>query len=136
MSWILKTWIWITFLRHKKTLPSESNMVNPKFKFEWMSGAFIWEDEGLWEHRSHHFSGAFKYVIKHRMQLIAGSENDTGFMRSKKFDKQIFEMARKHFPNWVGFDVSRCSFDSNLANRIKRIEKVEEWRMRRLTDDV
>jgi hypothetical protein len=25
-------------------------------------------------------------------------------MRSKSFDKNIFEMAKKYFPHWIGFD--------------------------------
>ena len=70
---------------------------------EGMSGAFIWEDEGLWEHTNHHLINAFKYVIHHRIKLIVGPENDVGVMRSKKFDRQIFEMAKKYFPNWIGF---------------------------------
>jgi len=131
MSLILKIWFWITFLRNKKTLPTESKIVNPKMEYEGLSGAFIWEDEGLWENRNHHLKDAFKYVIHHRMKLIAGSDNDVGVMRSKSFDKKIFEMAKKHFPNWIGFDKSRCSYDSELADRIMRIRKVADWRFQK-----
>jgi len=65
------------------------------------------------------------------MKLIAGSDNDVGVMRSKSFDKKIFEMAKKHFPNWIGFDKSRCSYDSELADRIMRIRKVADWRFQK-----
>ncbi|MEP0266859.1 hypothetical protein [Dokdonia sp.] len=102
-------------------------------KYEIMSGAFIWEDEGLWEHRNHHLVDAFKYVINHRMTLVVGPNNndDVGVMRSKRFDKKIFEMAKRHFPNWIGFDISRCSYDSELADRILRIKKVAAWKIQK-----
>ncbi|GGG05097.1 hypothetical protein GCM10011344_01840 [Dokdonia pacifica] len=102
---------------------------------EGMSGAFIWEDEGLWEVRSHHLIDAFKYVIHHRMTLVVGPENDVGVMRSKKFDKHIFEMAKKYFPNWIGFDESRCSYNPEIADRMMRIRKVAYWRFQKLLDE-
>ena len=134
VNFILKTWIWITFLRNKESLPTESKIVNPKMEHEGMSGAFIWEDEGLWEIRNHRLSDAFKYVINHRMRLVIGPDNDVGVMRSKKFDKKIYEMAKKFFPNWIGFDKSRCSYNPELADRMLRILKVAEWRFQRLLD--
>ena len=30
MNFILKIWIWITFIRNKETLPAESKIDNPK----------------------------------------------------------------------------------------------------------
>ncbi len=125
---ILKTYIRICFIRNKETLPTKSKTDNPKMKYEIMSGAFIWEDEGLWELKNHHLQDAFKYVVNHRMNLIVNPENHVGFMRSKNFDKSIFEMAKKYFPNWIGFDKSRCSYNSELENRILRTKRVEEWK--------
>jgi hypothetical protein len=132
MDFFLRIWIWITFLRNKETLPTESKTINPKIEYEIMSGAFIWEDEGLWEHRNHYLQDAFIYVINHRMKLIAGQDNDIGVIRSKNFDKKIFMMAKKYFPHWIGFNESRCSYNSELAHRIFRIKKVEKWRFRKL----
>ena len=129
IDFILKTWIWITFINNKETLPTKSNIINPKIQYETMSGAFIWEDEGLWELKNHNLQNAFKYVLNHRMQLIVGQNNDVGIMRSKSFDKSIFEMAKKHFPNWIGFDKSRCIFNSELGDRIHRIKNVENWKL-------
>ncbi|KGO79624.1 hypothetical protein Q762_14090 [Flavobacterium cauense R2A-7] len=131
MDFILKTWIWITFIRNKETLPTESKIINPKMEYETMSGAFIWEDEGLWELRNNQLKDAFKYVINHRMKLIVGRDSDVEVMRSKNFDKRIFEMAKKYFPNWIGFEKSRCSYNSELADRILRIKKVENWRFQK-----
>ena len=128
IDFILRIWIWITFLRNKEKLPSKSKIINPKIEYETMSGAFIWEDEGLWELRNHDLQDAFKYVLNHRMKLIVKSDYDVGVMRSKSFDKSIFEMAKKYYPNWIGFDKSRCTYNSKLRDRILRIKKVEIWR--------
>lgn len=134
MNLILKIWFWITFLRNKESLPTESKMMNPKMDYETMSGAFIWEDEGLWELRNHHLLNAFKYVLNHRVHLVLGPNNDAIVMRSKRFDKQIFNMAKRHFPDWIGFHESRCSYNPELAERMKRILKVAEWRMQKIFD--
>jgi hypothetical protein len=128
IDFILKVWIWITFISNKETLPTKSNIIDPKIEYETISGAFIWEDEGLWELRNHHLQDAFKYVINHRMQLILGKANDVGIMRTISFDKSIFEMAKKYFPNWIGFDDSRCTFNSELGDRMHRIKNVEKWK--------
>lgn len=135
MDFILKTWIWIIFIKNKETLPTESKIINPKMEYETISGAFIWEDEGLWELRNHHLQDAFKYVINHRMKLIVGPDSDVGVMRSKNVDKRIFEMAKKYFPNWIGFENSRCSYNSKLADRILRIKKVENWRFQKTLNE-
>ena len=104
-------------------------------EYESLSGAFIWEDEGLWESRNHHLQDAFKYVINHRMKLIVGPDNDVGFMRSYKFDKQIFEMAKRFHPEWIGFEKYRCSYNQELTERIMRIKKVANWRLQKLLSD-
>ncbi|WP_394751102.1 hypothetical protein [Spongiimicrobium salis] len=110
-------------------------MVNPKMEYEGMSGAFIWEDEGLWEVRNRHLSNAFKYVIHHRMRMVARLDEDEEVLRSKKFDQKIFEMAKKYFPNWIGFDASRCSYNPELADRMIRIRKVAHWRCEKLFNE-
>jgi len=132
---ILKTWIWIIFLIRKEKLPTVSKAINPKMEEEGMSGAFIWDDEGLWELKNHHLLDAFKYVINHRMKLVVGSENDVGFMRSYSFDKQIFKLAKRFHPDWVGFDKSRCSYNQELAERIIRIKKVADWRFQKILNE-
>ena len=131
IDFTLKILIWITFLRNRESLPTKLNVINSKMKYEIMSGAVFWEDEGLLELRNHHLQDAFKYVLNHRMKLIVGTDYDVGVMRSKSFDKSIFEMAKKHFPNWIGFDKSRCSYNSEHKDRIIKIKKVEEWRFQK-----
>lgn len=131
---ILRIWYWIIFIRNKESLPTASTMSHPKMKIEGLSWAFTWEDEGLWELRNHRLQDAFKYVIHHRMKLVVGPTNDVGVMRSKTFDKQIFNMAKRFFPDWIGFDVSRCSYNLEIADRMMRIRKVAEWRFQKSLD--
>ncbi|WP_459212240.1 hypothetical protein [Aquimarina rhabdastrellae] len=126
----LKIWIWRLFLINKNKLPTTSKIENPKMEYEVLSGAFIWEDEGLWGAK-HSFASAFNYVIHHRMKLVVGPTNDVGFIHSKNFDKQIFKMAKKYFPNWIGFDKARCSYNPELADRMIRIRKVADWRLQK-----
>ena len=132
---ILKVWFWIQFIINRNSLPTESNNNNPEMTHEGFSGAFIWEDEGLWEHRNHHLLHAFKFVIHERMKIIVGPTNDVRVMRSKRFDKQIYKMAKRHFPNWIGFDESRCSYNPELADKIMRIRKVADWRFQKLLNE-
>ena len=103
-------------------------------QYEVFSGTFIWEDEGLWE-AHYQLADAFKYVIHQRMKLVVGPDNDVGVFRSIKFDQQIFNMAKRFFPNWIGFEDSRCSYNPELAHRIMRIKKVENWRYQKLLND-
>ena len=104
-------------------------------EYEIFSGAFIWEDEGLWDCKNHHLLDAFKYVINHRMKLIVGPDNDVGYMRSYAFDKKIFDMAKRFHPDWIGFDTSRCSYNQELTERIIRIKKVANWRLQKILND-
>lgn len=134
-DFILKTWFWIVLIKNKETLPKVSKIVNPKMKYEILSGAIYWEDEGLEEIRNHHLSSVFKYVMNHRMQLIVGEDNDVGVLRSKKFDRTIFKMVKSYFPNWVGYDESRCSYNSEFTERILRIKKVEERRINKFFNE-
>ena len=128
---ILKTWFWLAFIRNKETLPTKSDIYKTNIKYEIISGSFIWDDEGLWELKNQQLNEAFKFVLKYRMFLIAG-QNYNDFMRSKSFDKCIFKMAKKHFPEWIGFQKSRCSYNYELRDRILRIKKVEDWRLQKI----
>ena len=129
----LKIWFWWVFLKHQNSLPTRSDITNPKLEYEALAQAFYWDDEGL--NDAHYpLSMAFRYVIVHRTQLLVGDLFDAGFLQSKKFDKQIFDMAKKYFPDWVGFQPSRCSFNPELASRMQRIRKVADWQMEKMFD--
>ncbi|MDY8137480.1 hypothetical protein [Aquimarina sp. 2201CG5-10] len=112
-------------------MPTKSEMVNPKMEYETMSGAFIWEDEGLWD-THHHFAWTFRHVIHHRTKLVMGPQNNIESLSSGNFDKQVFELAKKYYPDWIGFDEPRCSYNPKLAERMIRIIKVANWRIDKL----
>lgn len=133
-NFFYRIWIWILFLKYKNTLPTTSEIENPKMEFEFFSEAFIWEDEGLWE-INHRLANAFKPVICHRMKLVIGSDCDLGVFVSAKFDEQIFGLAKRYFSNWIGFHSSRCSYNQELSNRMLRIRKVVDWRMEKLLNE-
>lgn len=131
---ILKIWYWKIFKTNKNILPTKSELVNPKMEYETMSGSFIWEDEGLWE-THHHFANAFRHVINYRTKLVLGPTNNFEALSSGNFDKQVFELAKKHYPDWIGFNESRCSYNPKLADRMMRIIQVANWRIDKLMND-
>ncbi|MFC4632329.1 hypothetical protein ACFO3O_00305 [Dokdonia ponticola] len=133
-KFILKIWFWRLFIVHKNTLPTKSDRIHPKMEYELMSGGFIWEDEGLWG-MQRDLANAFRYVLHHRTKLVLGPINSMGIMGSDNFDKQIFKMAQKYFPDWIGFHESRCSYNPELADRMMRILKVANWRMDKVIND-
>lgn len=47
----------------------------------------------------------------------------------------MFKLAKIHFPDWIGFDSERCSYNPELANRILRIQKVAKWQLNKMFDD-
>lgn len=100
---------------------------------EGFSSAFIWEDEGLWE-ANYRLADAFKHVIHYRMQIVVGIQNDVGIMRSKNFDRQIFTMAKRYFPHWIGFDKNRCAYNPEIAERMIRIRKVASWKFQKILE--
>lgn len=115
-------------------MPTSSKLTDPKMEYEVMSGAIFWEDEGLLELKNHHLQHAFQHVINHRMKRIVGPQHNVGCMRSLQFDRQIFEMAKRFYPDWIGFDESRCSYNPVLADRILRIKKVAAWRVNKFLE--
>lgn len=130
----LRIWIWRALFINRGKLPKESTIENPKLTYEGFSGAFIWEDEGLWEAR-YPLNEAFKYVLTHRMTLVVGPENKVSALHSKKFDRRVYKMAKRYFPDWIGFDESRCSYNPEVADRMMRIIKVADWRMEKMFDE-
>ncbi|NQY06018.1 MAG: hypothetical protein HRT68_07475 [Flavobacteriaceae bacterium] len=103
-------------------------------EYEILSGGFYFEDEGLREIRSHDLVSAFKYVICHRTTLISG-KSGKGYYTHSRFNKRIFNIAKRFFPNWIGFEESRCTYNEERADRIARVRKVAEWKMERMFDE-
>lgn len=115
-------------------MPKETTMSNPKMKMEGMSWAIFWEDEGTLN-PSFHLTRAFVYVTHYRTKLILGDSNKMGNYGPKYFDMLIFKLAKFYFPDWIGFDEKRCSYNPEFADRILRMHKVAEWRLNKMFDD-
>ena len=101
---------------------------------EGMSWAVYWEDEGI-QNSSYNLTRAFIYVIHYRTCLIVSDSNKIAGYGPKNFNKLMFKLAKFHFPDWIGFDKKRCSYNSELANRILRIQKVSEWQLNKMFDN-
>ena len=118
---------------NKNSLPKKSDKENPKMETEGMSWAVFWEDEGI-PNPSYNLTRAFVYVIHYRTSLIVGDKGETPSYGPKYFNKIMFKLAKIYFPNWIGFNKERCSFDPKLADRILRIHKVAEWQLNKMAD--
>ncbi|WP_128755290.1 hypothetical protein [Aquimarina sediminis] len=103
-------------------------------EIEGMSWAVFWEDEGL-PTPSLNLTRAFVYVIHYRTFLIVGNKNETGNYGPKYFNKLMFKLAKVYFPDWIGFNKGRCSYNPELGNRVLRIQKVAEWKLNKMFDN-
>ena len=119
---------------HKNSLPKETKISNPKMEIEGMSWAVHWEDEGI-SNPSYNLTCAFIYVIHYRTCLIVGDSSRIAGYGPRGFNKQMFKLAKFYFPDWIGFDKERCSYNPELANRILRIQKVAAWRLNKMFDN-
>ena len=119
---------------HKNSLPKETRISNPKMETEGMSWAVYWEDEGILN-PSYNLTRAFVYVIHYRTCLIVGDSGNITNYGPKHFNKLMFKLAKFHFPDWIGFDKKRCSYNPELTNRILRIQKVAEWQLNKMFDN-
>jgi len=63
-------------------------------------------------------------VINHRTNLIVNEINET--QSSNSLNSQTFKAAKKYYPDWNGFQKARCTYNSELSERIKRIRKASE----------
>lgn len=128
---IQKLWIKKTFMAYKNSLPTTSQLENPKMEYNVMADAVAWEDEGLTTCHPD-LGNAFRFVIYYRTFLIVNESALSKTHDSMKFDKQIFELAKKYFPDWIGFNSERCTYKVELSDKIKRIRKVSKWKMEKL----
>lgn len=117
-----------TFKRHRNSLPEKSCLSNPKMEYHALANAVLWTDEGLTECHPN-LENAFRFVLYYRTNLITGKTN-TG-----NSDKRYFELAKRYFPKWIGFESSRCSYNAERSHRIERIRKVSDWKIDKIMND-
>ncbi|CAL2063696.1 hypothetical protein [Tenacibaculum sp. 190524A05c] len=126
--------IWFIFFRYKNSLPTNSDIKNPAMEIDGWSLNFYWDDEGLLETKFPLIQG-FQFVISYRTSLVIGlNNNEHGYLRSEKFDRSIYKLAKKYFPNWIGFQPSRNTYNPELSERMLRIQKVAIWRFEKDID--
>jgi len=130
---LLKLKIKQVFKAHKNGLPTKSEIIDPKMEYHFMADGVFWEDEGL---RVCHpeLENCFRYVINYRTRLISDSSYKNE--NSGDFNKKIYDLAKRYFTDWIGFEQVRCSFEPQLADRIKRIRKVSDWKIDQFMDDL
>jgi len=101
-------------------LSEKSKEENSQMKWNVLAGGVYWTDEGLDDiHRD--LSNAFRFVLNYRTSLLIGKQTD--------YCKSEYYLAKKYFPNWIGFSENRNSFDSELAERVERIIKIDKYKM-------
>ena len=71
----------------------------------------------------------FKSIVELRAML------DEKSISTSELIQESFELAKKYFPKWIGFESSRCSFDAERSDRIKRIRKVSDWKIDKIIND-
>ena len=91
-----------------------------------LADAIVWEDEGL-DNCHSDLENMFRHVIHYRTGLITGDHSGT--------DKRYFVLAKKYFPDWIGFNLDRCSFNPEHSDRIRRIRKVTSWKIDKMMND-
>jgi hypothetical protein len=133
MKWLRRILLYPFFRRimrkYRGTLPETTTTLDPKMEYYAMADAVIWEDEGLIECHPD-LGNAFRFVVHHRTELI------TGVTTFNKEYKKYFDLAKKYYPNWIGFDPSRCSFNVERADRITRLRKVSQWKIDKMMEEI
>lgn len=133
-NFIFKIIIKRRFKAHKNGLPKGSNIIDPKMEYDPLKGAVYWEDEGLLE-CGPDLASVLGPVVSYRTHLITYPINEIENKDFNRFDKQIFSLAKRYFPDWIGFRQNRCSYNSELSDRIKRIRKVSEWKIDKVMNE-
>ena len=119
------------FKKHKNSLPSVSKLENSKMDYHVLADAVIWEDEGI-EKIPPELENMLRYVLNYRTNLITHQNFEFEQGVSKVIGRKEFELAKKYFPDWIGFQGNRCSYSPELLERIQRIRKISEWKIEKL----
>ena len=121
------------FRKYRNSLPTKTEFDNPKMEYHILADSVVWEDEGI-EKCHPKLENAFRYVLNYRTNIISNEffENEN----KEKQNKKIFELAKKYFPDWIGFNEIRCSYNIELSEKIKRIRKISEWKMDKIMNEI
>ncbi|AUS06863.1 hypothetical protein [Pseudotamlana carrageenivorans] len=119
------------FKKYKNSLPTKSVSEKPKMDYHVLADAVVWNDEGI-KKCNPELENALRYALNYRTSLIVDKNFEIKKKNSNSIGKRTFELAKKYFPNWIGFEKKRCEYNQELSDRIKRIRKVSEWKIERL----
>jgi len=119
------------FRKNKNSLPTQSVSEKPKMNYHVLADAVVWNDEGI-EKCDPELENALRYALNYRTNLIVDENFVIKKKNSKRIEKRTFELAKKYFPDWIGFERNRCEYNSELSDRIKRIRKVSQWKIEKL----
>tara|TARA_R110002072_G_scaffold262818_3_gene421694 strand:+ start:3713 stop:4144 length:432 start_codon:yes stop_codon:yes gene_type:complete len=119
------------FKKYKNSLPTQSVSEKPKMDYHVLADAVVWNDEGI-EKCNPELENALRYALNYRTNLIVDQNFGIKKKNSNSIGKRTFELAKKYFPNWIGFEKNRCEYNPELSNRIKRIRKISDWKIEKL----
>lgn len=125
------------FIRYRNQLISSSEIIAPKMEYYIMPGGVIWEDENedrILDRLT--FSNVFGFVIIYRTKLIKYPDYEKRTKHLNDKHRKAFYLAKKFFPDWIGFQESRCTYNPALSNRLYRIEKVVSWRLKKFEQEL
>lgn len=122
-------YFWSQFMRalrdnRSKWLPSPADP-HATLEYHLFADAVFWSDEFPRPMNSD-LENAFRMVLNHRTSLLCGEVG--------KFPA-AWNLARECYPSWPGFQSERCTASPELADRIQRIRRVSEWRIKRFDAD-
>lgn len=121
------------FKKYKNSLPTHTVSENPKMDYHILADAVFWDDEGI-EKCKPELENALRYALNYRTRLIVSENIGLEKEQSYTIGKRIYKLAKKYFPDWIGFNKNRCSYNPELSEKIKRIRKVSEWKVKKVMD--
>jgi len=119
------------FKKYKNSLPIKSVSETQKMDYHVLADAVVWNDEGI-EKCNPELENALRYALNYRTNLIVEKNYEIKKENSYNIGKRTFKLAKKYFPEWIGFEKSRCEYNLELSERIKRIRKVSDWKIEKL----
>lgn len=119
------------FKKYKNSLPTKSVSETQKMDYHILADAVVWNDEGI-EKCNPELENTLRYALNYRTNLIVDEDFGIKKENSNSIGKRTFELAKKYFPNWIGFEKERCEYNPELSERIKRIRKVSDWKIEKL----
>ena len=105
------------------TLPNKVEKNTSEMKYHLLADGVYWTDEGI-EEAHWELSNIFRFVLNYRTTLLTGEGSSKC--------RSVYFLARKFFPDWVGFQKERTTYNEEYAERIRRLRKVSQYKIEKL----